>query len=160
MLHPKSLNILIKKSYSMYAFEKILKPTRYDPNLGFNEWVAEKNAYMTAGNKLTRMGQEFWFDHETGLPIKYDFMIKYENLENDYKKVCEHFGIPYEPLLRLNTSTRFSAEDLAKYKDLYGAKKDNNVYVNKSYQEHYNDESREYIGKIYAQLLKRYDYEF
>ena len=146
--------------YSMYAFEAVLRPKGYDPNMGFNEWVSEKNAYMTDGKTLSRMGTEFWFDHDTGLPIEYDFMIKYENLENDYKNVCEHFGIPYEPLLRLNSSTRFSAEDYSKYKDLYGATKDANANTNRSYREHYNDESREYIGFLYAKVLERYNYEF
>ena len=146
--------------YSMYAFEQVLKPNRYNADLGFNEWINHKGVYMNGGLGKERISSEFWFEHDTGLPIEYDFMIKYENLENDYKNVCEHFGIPYEPLLRLNSSTRFNAEDLAKYKDLYGATKDTNANTNRSYREHYNDQSREYIGNLYAKLIERYDYEF
>ena len=107
---------------------------------------------------------EFWFDHFTGLPIQYDFMIKYENLEEDYKKVCEAFKITYEPLIKLNTSTRLDREGLTKYEDLYDVDKD--VVVNaggspvSSYRKHYDNKSKEIVDNLYGKVIEKYNYEF
>ena len=145
--------------YSMWAFRMVIRPDQ--PQRTFSEWVLNKEGYMINGRPGHKHKVlEFWFDHDTGLPIKYDFMIKYENLENDYKNVCEHFGIPYEPLVKLNTATRLDHEAIAKFRALYKIEKDGNVYPNKSYRKVYDDETREYVGNLYGKLIERYNYEF
>ena len=145
--------------YSMWAFRMVIRPD--EPQRTFSEWVLNKNGYMINGRPGHKHKVlEFWFEHDSGLPIKYDHMIKYENLENDYKKVCEHFGIPYEPLIKLNTATRLDHKAIAKFRDLYNIEKDGNVYPNKSYRKVYDDETREYVGNLYGKLIERYNYEF
>ena len=125
--------------YSMYVFEKKYFPEENIPHeCTFTEWVDSTEASMI--NERTAL--DFWFDRETGLPIEYDFMIKYENLENDYKNVCEHFGIPYEPLVKLYTDTRMDVDP------------------DRTYQKHYNARTRDYIGNLYSKLNDRYNYDF
>jgi hypothetical protein len=46
----------------------------------------------------------YYFDKK-GKPIC-DFYIRFENLEEDYKKLCKILGVPYEPLLRMKTKHR------------------------------------------------------
>ena len=111
----------------------------------FNDWVKKhsKSESELFGNMfVSPSAQCFWFDYDTGLPIHYDFMIRYENLEDDYKDVCNHFNIPYEPLIKLNSETRLDVES------------------DRTYQRHYNDETREIVGNIWSKVIKRYDYEF
>ena len=127
--------------YSMWAFRMVIRPDQ--PQRTFSEWVLNKEGYMINGRPGHKHKVlEFWFDHDTGLPIKYDFMIKYENLENDYKKVCEHFGIPYEPLIKLYTDTRMDVDP------------------DRTYQKYYIPRTRDYIGNLYAKLIERYNYDF
>ena len=125
--------------YSMYAFEKKYFPEENIPHeYTFTEWVDSRNASMI--NERTALS--FWFYRDSGLPIEYDHMIKYENLENDYKKVCEHFGIPYEPLIKLYTDTRMDVDP------------------DRTYQKYYIPRTRDYIGNLYAKLIERYNYDF
>ena len=79
----------------------------------------------------------YYFD-EIGQPIC-DFYIRYENLDEDYKAVCEHLGIPYEPLPRLKVKQR---------KD------------KKHYSEYYDKKTRNRVEKIFKKELDFFNYKF
>jgi len=94
---------------------------------------AETMKYFDKQWKNTR----YYFD-ENGKPIC-DFYIKYENLDEDYKKVCEKVGIPYEPLPRLKTKQR--------------KKK-------KHYSTYYDEKTKNRVSKIFKKELDFFDYKF
>ena len=59
----------------------------------------------------------FYLDSK-GKPIA-DLYIRYENLEEDYKKLCNQLGIPHKKLPRLKTKTR---KDKSHYSRFYNEK--------------------------------------
>lgn len=78
----------------------------------------------------------YYFD-DNGNQIN-DFVIRYEQLNEDFKTVCEKIGIPYEPLPSLKTKTRASRD----------------------YRELYNDKTRQMIADMFRQEIATFGYTF
>jgi len=95
----------------------------------FDKWLGNSHK----GN------DEYYFD---GQGRKYcDVYLRYENLEEEYKALCERLGIPYEVLPRTKTLTR----------------KDRDV---KHYREYYTDKTRDLILRENKLFLQHFPYEF
>ena len=67
-----------------------------------------------------------------------DYVIQYENLEEDSKKFCQIYGYSYHPLKKLKSGIR----------------------PEKSYQEWHTDKTRDYIYDVFEYVIKVYDYEY
>jgi len=65
-----------------------------------------------------------------------DFIGKLENLQNDWKTVCERTGIPYQELQRKNASER------------------------SHYQDYYDSESRQLVARHWAREIELFGYRF
>lgn len=63
--------------------------------------------YLLNGDKLSSRNfwydQSYWLTNESG-KIDVDFIGRFENLEDDFKKICEMIEIPYTPLPWLKKS--------------------------------------------------------
>jgi len=79
---------------------------------------------------------KYYFDWK-GKPWN-DFVMRYENLEEDYKTVCKKIGIPYEPLPGLKTKVRES----------------------RNYSTMYDDESRKIVAKLFKKEIEYFHYTF
>jgi len=73
-------------------------------------------------------------DNKGGLLM--DFVGKLENLDDDWQSVCEHIGIPCQPLPRKN------------------------VTKHKRYQDYFNTNSIELVTKHWARDIKLFNYTF
>lgn len=94
----------------------VLQTQRFQPQLN---WIKDKRT-----------------DKEYGL----DFIGKFENLENDFKKVCKKIGVKKPKLEILNRNTK------RKYRD---------------YKEYYtNDKLIDIVYNIYKEDIERFKYEF
>ena len=138
-------------AYSMYCMltrEKyfVMETEKYNRSFisgrSFKDWIKKLIVNPDHEIAVSEFAESYWFYDDTNEEVKYDFMIRYENLEDDYKTVCNHFNIPHEPLVKLNTETRLDVDE------------------DRSYQKHYDDESRDFIKKVWSKVIKRYDYEF
>jgi hypothetical protein len=65
-----------------------------------------------------------------------DFLLKFENLEEDYKTLCEKIDIPYVPLPRVNVSRR------------------------EHYSRYYDEELKEMVRRKFAEEIEFFGYEF
>lgn len=79
-----------------------------------------------------------YYFNEKGEPIC-DFYIKFENLEEDYKKVCGLIGVPYEKLPKTKNKTRKEKEH---------------------YSEYYNEHTKDKIYRVYKKEIDFFDYKF
>jgi chondroitin 4-sulfotransferase 11 len=81
--------------------------------------------------------QTDWLFKDDGT-LALNFIGRYENLNNDFKLVCEKLNIEYKPLKRLNTSKNSSIN----YRDMY------------------TDRTKNLIAEAYAEEIKYFDYKF
>ena len=84
-----------------------------------------------------KLANEFYFYPSGGLIC--NFVVRFENLENDMKKLCEELNIEYKPLISTKSLTRPQ---------------------NISYQEYYDDEAKEIIREKNKQIIDYFGYSF
>ncbi len=78
--------------------------------------------------------------------VKIDFIGKFENLENDWKKVLDICKIPYEPLVHMN------ARQTRRLK--------NSRYKYTPYKEYYTQELIDKVAELYAEDIKYFNYDY
>lgn len=77
------------------------------------------------------------YDVQTLSSFRYiDYFIRYENLNEDFKKACDLIGIPWEPLPTRNKSKR------------------------QSYEQYYDDELIELVQNRFFNEIEYFNYEF
>lgn len=65
-----------------------------------------------------------------------DRFYKLENIENNWEDICKKIEIPFQPLPHVNSSN------------------------SGNYRDHYDDETRAIVARLYAADLEKFDYEF
>ncbi len=79
----------------------------------------------------------FYFDRSGSVGL--DFLIRYENLQNDYTLVCERIGLPTSALPSLKTKSR---------------------HERRHYSTYYDDRTRELVANMYHRHLEHFGYRF
>ena len=103
-------------SYYFFQFKNQMK---------FNDFIKEKKDV-----------QSNWITDGIDGEIMVDYVMKLENLQEDFDTVCDKIGIPHQQLPHKNKSSH------------------------KHYTEYYDDETREIVAQKYAQDIERFGYEF
>jgi len=108
---------------------------------------------------------DFLYDSNGKLLV--DFVGKFENLQEDYDKVCEKLNIEKHMVLHQNKSsgirrnTNLLRVVKAMIRDMEGflnGKRKANTFSH--YTEYYDDESRDFVAKLYKNDIKYFNYEF
>jgi len=97
------------------------------------------NSFSRVGH--SKHGPQTWF-----LDGKMDYIMRFENLEEDFKVVCNGIGLPKTPLPNLNFSPFSAWRRLSVKKEHY------------SY--YYNNELRDLVQRAYGEDLKRFGYTY
>ena len=84
-------------------------------------------------NKKPYRSQSLWIKHNDKIEV--DFIGRFENYQEDWKKITKLLGVQKE-LVKLNSSSHLP------------------------YQEYYNDTLKDFVAKTYQEDIKRFDYEF
>jgi len=109
------------------------------------EWVKENWAEKKTKMNLNSF-KEFVLDHKN-IPTKYtmqqyeftkgcDFIGRFENLEEDFEKVCEHLKLPLIKMPHENKTNH------------------------KHYSEYYDDETKEIVAKLFKKDIEVFGYKF
>lgn len=103
----------------------------------FNGWV--KTAYPLRRSFEDPKGNDqagFILDPETLTPLV-DFVGRFENLQEDFDKICRQIGMSETPQLRLINNTK-----------------------HRVYQEYYNEESRRLVAESNKEIIEYFGYRF
>jgi len=98
---------------------------------------------------------EMLCDHDGNLLV--DFVGKFEQLQQDFNKVCKHLGFGYSRLSHVNSSDKKSRELRRKTRNLLYRNGENNL---RSYVDFYDVESREFVTNLYRQDIDNFGYDF
>jgi hypothetical protein len=122
---------------SEYRWRKISK--RYD--LSLKQFVIsydqiKEKKYRNKVGLLTHMLPQYKFIYDTKETLHADFIGKFENLQEDFNKVCEKLGIE-KRILPHSKKTK-----------------------HKNYEEYYDNETREIVEEKYRKDIELFGYEF
>lgn len=125
---------------SLYKFAVVRNPWDmmmsfyFSPNLGERDW--NRVEFIEQVNVIPTPS-EFICENQGGnLDSDIDFLMKFENIDLDFQKVCNDIGIPYEPLPVRNASNR------------------------KHYSFYYDNELIELVAKKFSKEIEWGAYEF
>lgn len=86
-----------------------------------------------------------------------DFVGKFENLQSDFDKVCQHLAIEKSALPHVNSSDKGSRELKRKMRNfLY---RNNETHLRR-YTDFYDDETREFVAEMYRMDVDNFGYRF
>jgi len=122
--------------YNIHIKNHLIDITNYVQNfpnceIDFRSLSSNEDIYFSAPNSL----------YQNILSPDIDFVVKYENLENDMLKVFDHIKFPGK---------------LQKIK----CKTGNNDYKKFHYSKYYTDETKEIVYNIYKNDIKKFSFQF
>ena len=88
-----------------------IKTNRLRPEVDINEWIHDlydcggKRIYKTGKDKMFKT-QLFWLKNNNKINV--DHVLKFENLDEDFKKFCNKCNVKYKKLPHSNSSNRFN----------------------------------------------------
>ena len=103
--------------------------------MDFASWVMDPATFKSSQSGVgPHVGQHKYLLHKD--EIKVDFLGRFENLQNDFSKLCLNLNISYPPLPHLNKSSH------------------------RQYSSYYNKECREAVHDRFIKDIEYFDYKF
>ncbi|MFW6275226.1 MAG: sulfotransferase family 2 domain-containing protein [bacterium] len=99
--------------------------------------VIKKSDFQLFVESLSENNDKFYFDSKC--KPAFDFYIRFENLEKDYKKLCQRLGIPFEPLPKTKTKQRKEKKHYSKY---------------------YNKKTKKTVEQLFRKQIDYFGYKF
>ena len=126
------------RAVSLYYHKKTIQRRLDDQNIK----NSEKSSHSLPKDMKFK---EYLFTYRKNYSIsqsykKSNFIIRFENLQKDFNRVCEIIGIPLTKLPIIDYST--------------GRPKD------KKYQEYYDKESKDLVSEVCGEYIEYFNYEF
>ncbi len=120
----------VQKAHECKVFEEHVQKIK---KMSFSEFIHSKYGREMI-NEVE--GNIFdWISDEKG-KIIVNFVGKFENIDEDYKKICERIGLPYKRLPHINKTKR------------------------KDYKKYYNKETKDIIAKRFKKTIDKFGYKF
>jgi hypothetical protein len=106
---------------------------------------------------------QYDFLHDEAGKLLVDFVGRYERLQADFDKVCARVGIPPTSLPRVNRSLEEARphtfrEVRKQLRRAIWSREREHTFAH--YSEYYDDESREFVGRLFRKDVEAFNYAF
>ena len=98
---------------------------------------------------------EMLYDSDGNLLV--DFVGKFEQLDQDFEKVCKHLGFEDSSLSHVNSSDKKSRELRRKFRNFIHNNGEANLRI---YVDFYDAETREFVSNLYRKDIDNFGYSF
>lgn len=122
------------RAYSWYG--NVMRDKHHQRHLDIDDKISFKSFLKKFVGKGMLKPQLFWLKNYKGV-IPLDFVGRFENLNNDFEKVCEILGVGDISLPHKISSTK-----------------------KKDYREVYDEEAKDIISNYYREEINHFDYKF
>lgn len=130
---------LMVSSY-FWWLNKAQKWNKFNPQIKEIQLLGNFNAFMHSkyGQEMINEIKANFFDYISNgnNQIIVKFIGKFENLEEDWEKICDSIGIEHRKLPHINKGER------------------------NHYREYYNDETRDIVAERFKKSIEMFEYEF
>lgn len=150
-----------------YKFSFVRNPwSRLVSEYRYRNYLRHKSFKDFVMNKLPPPGRDDKYRHvmpqtdmlyDTDGRLLMDFVGKFESLQSDFDRVCQHWGFEDTRLPHVNSSDKKSRELRRKTRNFLYRNKESDL---RKYVDFYDDETREYVADLYQQDIENFDYKF
>lgn len=159
---------ITEKEFSrFYTFSFVRNPwARLVSEYRYRNYLSHKSFKDFVFNKLPSPGWDDQYRHimpqtemlyDKSGQLLVDFVGKFESLQQDFDRVCEHLGFEVSNLSHINSSDKKSRELRRKIKNFLHRNGESKL---PSYVDFYDTETREFVTDLYRADIENFRYSF
>jgi hypothetical protein len=159
-LSQEEFSRLFKFSFVRNPWARILSEYRYRnyfQHRSFRDFVLNKLPRPDWDDKYRHVMPQYDMLHDNNGKLLVDFVGRFESLQEDFDKVCDHLGIEESQLPHRNRSDKKSRDLKRKTRNWMFANGENQL---RSLADFYDDETREAVAEFYRKDIEAFGYEF
>lgn len=143
----------------------IYKYYRYNQRCGFKYYVMNIFRKKIWNEKHWFVGPQSDFVYDENGNKLVDFIGRFENIQNDFYKICDYLSLTHLEIPHRNSSGKirpklsFSSKMIF-FNYLASLAKIKKIPSHKKYQDYYDVETREYVSEIYNSDIENFGYKF
>jgi len=159
-LSPDEFAGIYKFSFVRNPWSRILSEYRYRNyfhHLSFRDFVLNKLPKPGWDDKYRHVMPQYDLLHDARGQLLVDFVGRFESLQADFDRVCQHLDIADSSLPHRNKSDKKSRDLKRKFRNLLFMNGENNLRAQADF---YDDETRAAVARIYRKDIEAFGYEF